>query len=178
MGKLNDWRSRPRGPRPDVSARMRLAARTHGMNGTPTWKSWCEMLQRVRNPKCKDFHRYGGRGIGVDSRWLLFENFLADMGLKPDGFTLGRIENDEGYRLSNCRWETVFEQNNNRTSSRFVEIYGRTQTVAQWAREMGFSRQALRYRLDAGWTPQQSITIPLNYGNGRIVAKENSCSKL
>ena len=73
----------------------------HGMYGTKTYKSWSSMLDRVRNKTDKN---YGGRGITCDSDWLLFENFLRDMGEAPDGFSLDRIDVNGNYHKGNCRW--------------------------------------------------------------------------
>jgi hypothetical protein len=139
----------------------------HGLTGTPAWKSWDAMLQRCTNPRSKDWPRYGGRGIGVSPAWMSFEQFLADMGPRPDGHSLGRIDNDGPYTAANCRWETDAQQNNNRRSSRLIEHEGRSQTVAQWAREIGCSRQALRYRLESGWSVAQAISTGVSHANRR-----------
>jgi len=88
---------------------------THHMTGTKTHDVWVNMIQRCRNKNSKNFHRYGGRGISVCDRWLSFENFLSDMGEKPDGLSIERINNDGNYEPSNCRWATQYDQTQNRT---------------------------------------------------------------
>jgi hypothetical protein len=90
-----------------------MPARRHGMCNTSTYSVWENMWQRVRNPKRYAAHRYIGRGITVCSRWKLFENFLVDMGERPPGLSLDRIDNDKGYSPDNCKWSTQAEQFHN-----------------------------------------------------------------
>lgn len=88
---------------------------THGLSKSVTYKAWLHMRERCLNPKDKCYPDWGGRGITVCSRWLhSFENFLSDMGEKPPGLSLGRIDNDGNYTPKNCRWETHSQQMKNR----------------------------------------------------------------
>lgn len=85
---------------------------------SPTYVSWCAMLTRCRNILRDTQKKHAGRGITVCDRWLSFDNFLADMGERPAGKTLERIDNDKGYAFDNCRWATPIEQARNRRSTR------------------------------------------------------------
>lgn len=79
-----------------------------------TYNSWSNMLQRCTNPKNTNYHYYGGRGITVCSRWFDFSKFLIDMGTRPSGKTLDRINNDGNYEPENCKWSTAQQQISNR----------------------------------------------------------------
>ena len=81
---------------------------------TPTYKSWSAMMGRCLNPANTSFKNYGGRGIRVHNAWKIFDGFLADMGKRPTGKTLDRINVDGNYKPSNCRWATTLEQRHNR----------------------------------------------------------------
>lgn len=94
---------------------------THGMTGTPTYSSWRAMKFRCLNPNSPDFARYGGRGITVDPRWRdSFEAFLADLGPRPEGTTLHRIDGDGDYEPGNVVWADASEQAYEREARRRV----------------------------------------------------------
>ena len=92
---------------------------THHLSNTPTYYSWRAMIKRCTDPKYTQYSSYGGRGISVCDKWKKFINFVEDMGVKPEGhrMALDRIDNDGNYELSNCRWVTSRENNNNRRNS-------------------------------------------------------------
>lgn len=94
--------------------------RTHCQSGpagkrTPTYQSWAAVIQRCLNSRCPGFRRYGARGITVCERWHSFGAFLADMGPRPEGTSLDRINNARGYEPGNCRWATRKEQGRNKS---------------------------------------------------------------
>ena len=123
--------------------------------------TWQSMLWRCFCKTNSQYKHYGARGITVCGRWRKsFQNFLNDMGLPPQGTTLGRIDNDGNYKPSNCRWETIYQQANNKRSTRLVSFGGKTQSVAQWAREVKLPKDRLLQRLDRGWTVSDALSRP------------------
>jgi len=89
-------------------------AKTHGMSRTSENQAWRDMLQRCNNPKNSFYKDYGSRGIKVCKEWYKFENFYKDMGNRPQGLTLERIDNNGNYEPSNCKWASHSEQQRNK----------------------------------------------------------------
>ncbi len=135
-------------------------ATKHGMERTLTYNCWGQMKSRCLNPRHKSYPDYGGRGIGVCQRWLDFINFYADMGEKPEGASLDRIDNNSGYSPENCRWADAKTQGNNKRNNRMLTIGDRTQTLKQWSLESSISEYTIRSRIRMGWEPIKAITIP------------------
>lgn len=132
--------------------------RNHGMAGTPTYEVWCGMNWRCGNAEDPD---YGGRGIAVCDRWRdSFENFLTDMGERPNGMTIDRYPNNDGnYEPGNCRWATAKQQANNRRTNHRVEVNGRSATFAEWESITGISQDVIRHRIVVlGWEPHDAIS--------------------
>jgi hypothetical protein len=104
------------------SASCRESSKTHGLSRPrdPTYTTWALMWQRCTNPRADNFRWYGARGIRVCSRWKKFENFLADMGRRPDGMTIDRKDTDGNYEPDNCRWATPLEQASNKRKNNAV----------------------------------------------------------
>ncbi len=134
----------------EATHRQRGFVCQQGQSSTRAYSSWKGMLRRCNDPQNPHFHNYGGRGIGVCERWLKFENFLIDMGERPVGLTLERVNNVKGYSPENCKWATRREQQNNRRTNRVLVLNGRAQTITQWANELGVSVSVLQYRYRAG----------------------------
>lgn len=91
-----------------------------GYSDSSTFRSWANMIQRCRNPNLSDWPRYGGRGIRVCERWQSYDAFLEDMGEKPIGLTLDRIDVDGDYEPENCRWADPRVQRTNQRRMRLV----------------------------------------------------------
>lgn len=136
-----------------------------------TRRIWRGMKKRCLNPKDKRWNSYGGRGIGIDPRWLDFEEFLKDMGLRPPGMQIERIDNGKGYCRKNCRWATRLDQQNNMRSNRWLEFRGRRMTLAQWARELQVNASSLIVRLRT-MSVEEAFTKPfrrLDWVGARVV---------
>ena len=111
------------------------------------------MLSRCYNPKDISYPNYGGRGIGVDPRWLGkngLENFIADMGNCPPKLSLERINNNEGYTQSNCKWATRIEQARNMRKTRVIPYKGKDMSMAEAAELSGIKYTTLRARVRRG----------------------------
>lgn len=133
-------------------------SRKHGHTGSPTYISWIEMRKRCYNPRVIRYPLYGAKGITVCDRWLnSFENFLADMGVKPTGFSLDRVDNNGNYCPENCRWADNKTQSNNKSTNVLIELEGRILNAQQWSEETGISAKVIRQRLHRDRLPPEQI---------------------
>ena len=133
----------------------------HRQTNTPTWVSWSAMVARYKwKPE------YNKRGIYEG--WIGnngYLTFLSDMGERPEGYSIERIDNNKGYYPDNCKWASMKEQENNRGNNNQIEYQGQTKTITQWAEEYGLSHQTLRHRLNKrGMTIEEALTSPKLYG--------------
>lgn len=127
------------------------ACKTHGMSETKLYRAWASMLSRCYNSKTINYKYYGGRGIKVCEEWHKFENFYKDMGDRPDGCTLDRIENSGNYCKENCRWAKIITQRRNRSNNIYITYKGKTQIINDWAKEYNIYPAVIKYRLTKGY---------------------------
>lgn len=117
------------------------------------------MIQRCHNPKATGYKYYGLKGIKVCNSWKeSFYNFYQDMGPRPDGCSLDRINFKDGYYLENCRWATNKIQANNKSDRTLLTFNGVSQSIADWAKQLGLIPNTLQYRLLRGWSIERALT--------------------
>lgn len=128
----------------------------HGMYGTPTYKSWSEMKSRCDHPEHSTGHY---EDVSYCERWSNFENFLADMGERPDNTSLDRIDPYGNYEPDNCRWADIYAQENNRRNNVFYDDCGEKLTLPQIARKYGISRSNLANKVYIyKWSMEEAVS--------------------
>lgn len=130
---------------------------THGKARSPTYISWQSMKTRCSNPSHKHFYNYGGKGIGYDSSWELFENFLSDMGERPHGYTLDRIDNSKGYSKENCRWASRQDQAKNTSTVKNLTFNGKTMCMLDWSKELNLPYTKIVKGVRRGFSAEQIL---------------------
>ncbi len=153
-----DLRNRGRRSCGCLNARNRL---THGVSRTPEYKVWMNMHERCENPDDPAWHNYGGRGIQVCARWADVSTFIADMGRRPEGSTLERIDNNGPYSPENCRWATRREQSVNTRRTVMLTYAGETLPMKDWAAKAGIRYGTLHFRIKSGWPVERALTTPI-----------------
>lgn len=119
----------------------------------PLYKTWKSMLMRCNNPNVRDYKHYGGRGIKICDRWsseLGFENFVNDMGGRPSGTTLDRIDVNGDYCPENCRWATDEQQANNKTDNVYIIVGDRQITAKQFCKMLGLNYWTVIKQIERG----------------------------
>lgn len=131
----------------------------HRMGGTPVYLVWAGMIRRCHNPNSEDYERYGGRGIAVCERWRnSFLAFKEDMGERPDGMQIDRIDNSRGYEPGNCRWVTCQTNNRNRRDSIYFEFRGERRHINEIAEMTGIWKGTIMWRVKRGMSIEEAAT--------------------
>lgn len=143
-----------------------IGNKKHGASNTRLFRIWANMVNRCTNPHTPRYKDYGFRGITICEEWLGKDgssNFI-EWALRngyQDNLTLDRINNDEGYSPSNCQWSTYQKQANNRRNNHLITYKGRTQTISQWADEIGLSQSVISDRLNKlNWSIEKTFETP------------------
>lgn len=125
----------------------------HGMEPKKLYSTWCNMKSRCNNPKNQDFHNYGARGIKVCPEWesnfISFRDWSFANGY-DDALTIDRIDGNKGYSPENCRWVNLVVQANNTRRNRLLTHNGETKTMAEWARILGVTQAAIKWKVRNG----------------------------
>ena len=132
---------------------------THGLSDVEEYSIWQDMVRRCHRARGSDKRDYADRGIAVCGRWRRsFADFYADMGPRPSPqHSIERKDNDGNYEPGNCCWATDFIQKRNRSNNVWIEAFGQRMVLADWSRQSGLSRRAIKYRLDAGFSHEDSV---------------------
>lgn len=136
--------------------------KTHGLSETPTFKIWTGMMSRCYVKKNTGYKQYGAKGVTVCERWKTsFINFLNDMGERPAGLSLDRIDGTRGYSPENCRWATRKQQRENQ-NRKIIEatIDGVRRPMKEWAKLKGFYYSTIHQRIKTGYTPEEALSYP------------------
>lgn len=122
--------------------------KSHGKSKHPLYVTWSTMKKRCYNKKSKDYKNYGARGIIVCDRWLdSIDNFIEDMGERPKGHTLDRVDVNGNYEPNNCKWSNSIEQRTNTRRNVYYMYKGQEMTLTEWSEILPLTFNQLRYRL-------------------------------
>lgn len=143
-----------------------------GRTTHPLYRTWQNMITRCENPRDHHYKNYGARGISVCSLWRHdFWSFINDMGPRPDGCSLDRLNNDGDYEPNNCRWALPSEQARNKQSARYVEIDGKRVHVAELSAQTGIDPKTLYSRNKKGWPIDNLLNPEPQWNNSESVKK-------
>jgi len=136
----------------------------HSLKGwrSPEYYSWSGAIARCNNRNHPKYYMYGAVGIKVCDAWReSFLSFLNDMGPRPKGHSIERIDSKGDYEPGNCKWATVIEQNRNTTRNRAITVNGKTMLIVDWAKELGCNPALISTRIiQLGWSEEKSVTTP------------------
>ena len=139
----------------------------HGGSGTRLYRIWAGIVQRCCNDTGDyEWAKYGGRGISVCDEWREFSSF-RDWALSSgysDSLSIDRIDNNGNYSPDNCRWASIYEQNNNKRTSKFISYNGETGTIREFADRYGLEYSCLYERLRLGWNVRDALLTPSRKG--------------
>ena len=151
----------------ETARRIKVISTKHGGKKERLYGIWRGMLDRCNNPKSPFYYRYGGRGIFVCNEWqesyASFRGWAVSSGYNKDASrgecTIDRINNDDGYTPNNCRWITLKQQCNNRSTNHLIEHNGVIHTLTEWSEITGIRKDTLRRRIFIyGWTVERALT--------------------
>ncbi len=125
-----------------------------------TYSIWQGMISRCSHPSNPIYKHYGARGITVCSRWLNYENFIKDMGVKPENRSLDRIDNNGDYSPENCRWADSKQQARNKRNNHLITYNGETRCCAEWSEIYGVPASKIRARINKGWDLESALKTP------------------
>lgn len=128
-----------------------------GLSNTGAHQSWSGMISRCYNEKVSSYKDYGMKGIRVCERWKDYRNFLSDMGDRPEGMTIERVDFRADYSPDNCKWATRVEQANNKSNNVFLEYHGESRTIAEWSRHLGISYSKIYSMYRKGYTMSEIV---------------------
>lgn len=131
---------------------------THGKVDTPEYQSWQAMKNRCLNPNQSAYKNYGGRGITICDKWIEFAGFAEDMGERPEGCSLERIDNSKGYSKDNCVWATIKSQNRNTRQNKYLTYNGVTLCMKDWSIKTGIPYPTIQDRVRRGWETDKVLS--------------------
>lgn len=146
-------------------------AKRKGMSTTRVFRAWYGMFERCAGKKPK-WQNYVDKGIKVCERWQEFENFYADMGDPPEGYSLDRIDNAGDYCPENCRWADTFTQARNTDANRRITINGETKCMAEWLESSPVDRGTVYRRLKRGWDIETALFAEAMPHHERLAIRE------
>ena len=145
--------------------------RTINGKTTPTYNCWIGIKSRCLNKNHSEWHNYGGRGITICDRWLDFKNFFEDMGERPVGLSIDRINNNGDYEPSNCRWTDHKTQCRNFRKNVIIEFNNKKMCISEWAEFLGINRKTLTARFENGYSIEQALNMNVHSKRFRRVSK-------